>query len=227
MHVLLLRLAGPMQSWGVQSRFTVRETGKEPSKSGVIGLLCASLGRSRGEDISDLSSLRMGVRVDQEGTVAKDFHTASNILKADTTKGIKETEVSTRYYLEDAKFLVGLEGEDLTLLKDLANALKQPRWPQYLGRKSFVPGEPIWLKDGIRENTSLVEELKGYPWIGSCYIDDPPETLRVIVEDTSGAEVRPDQPRSFSERRFAPRHTKTIFTACPAEKKEYLCTSHD
>ena len=43
MSVLLLRLAGPMQAWGTQSRFTVRDTGLEPSKSGVIGLLCAAL----------------------------------------------------------------------------------------------------------------------------------------------------------------------------------------
>ena len=39
MSILLLRLAGPMQSWGTQSRFLVRDTGMEPSKSGVIGLL--------------------------------------------------------------------------------------------------------------------------------------------------------------------------------------------
>ncbi len=45
MSTLLLRLAGPMQSWGVQSRFTIRGTGLEPSKSGVIGLVCAALGR--------------------------------------------------------------------------------------------------------------------------------------------------------------------------------------
>ena len=53
MSVLLLRLAGPMQSWGVESRFTVRDTGLEPSKSGVVGLLCAALGRRRDADIAD------------------------------------------------------------------------------------------------------------------------------------------------------------------------------
>ncbi len=47
MSVLLLRLAGPLQSWGTQSRFRVRDTGREPSKSGVIGLLCTALGRPR------------------------------------------------------------------------------------------------------------------------------------------------------------------------------------
>ena len=37
MSTLLLRLAGPMQSWGTDSKFDVRRTGREPSKSGVIG----------------------------------------------------------------------------------------------------------------------------------------------------------------------------------------------
>ena len=47
MSVLLMRLAGPMQSWGTRSRFSNRDTGLEPSRSGVIGLLCAALGRPR------------------------------------------------------------------------------------------------------------------------------------------------------------------------------------
>jgi CRISPR system Cascade subunit CasD len=47
MSVLLLRLSAPMQAWGIQSRFGVRDSTREPSKSGVIGLLAASQGRSR------------------------------------------------------------------------------------------------------------------------------------------------------------------------------------
>ena len=81
-HTLLFRLAGPMQSWGVQSRFTVRDTGLEPSKSGVIGLVCAALGRARNQPVDDLAALRMGVRVDREGKLAKDYHTALDVIKA-------------------------------------------------------------------------------------------------------------------------------------------------
>ena len=44
MSVLLVRLAGPMQSWGSQSRFSHRDTEREPTKSGVVGLLSAALG---------------------------------------------------------------------------------------------------------------------------------------------------------------------------------------
>ena len=44
--MLLLSLSGPLQSWGDSSRFTVRNTGREPSKSGVLGLAASALGLS-------------------------------------------------------------------------------------------------------------------------------------------------------------------------------------
>jgi CRISPR-associated protein Cas5/CasD subtype I-E len=136
MSVLLLRLTGPMQSWGIQSRFTVRDTGLEPSKSGVIGLLCAALGRPRHESVADLAALHMGVRVDREGRMACDYHTARDVLRADTKSGRQETVVSYRYYLADADFLVALDGNH-DLLGTLHAAVEAPKWPLYLGRKSF------------------------------------------------------------------------------------------
>jgi CRISPR system Cascade subunit CasD len=223
MNTLLLRLAGPMQSWGVQSRFTVRDTGLEPSKSGVVGLLCAALGRPRREPVDDVAGLVMGVRVDQEGVMARDYHTAMNIL---TSSGkLKVTEPSNRYYLADARFLVGLEGDDLDLLKGLHDALRDPHWPLYLGRKAFVPSEPVWLQDGLRPQESLRGALETYPWLGPAW-KKPEEQLRVVLEDPDGAQVRPDQPISLSERRFAPRHVATTFIPAPPQRKENTpCTS--
>lgn len=223
MSVLLLRLSGPMQSWGVQSRFSVRDTGLEPSKSGVIGLLCAALGRRRDESVSDLAGLKMGVRVDQEGTLASDFHTAQNVLKAGG--GLKDTEVSRRYYLADARFLVGLEGDDLSLLTGLHAALRNPHWPLYLGRKAFVPGESVWLQDGLRADEFLVNALRSYPWLGNDR-QSRPEQVRLVLEDPHGPEMRPDVPLSFAERRFAPRWVRTLFIPGPPLKEE-PCISHD
>ena len=75
MAVLLLKLAGPLQSWGSASRFTDRGTQHEPTKSGVVGLLAAALGRRRTASVDDLASLRFGVRIDQPGTLQDDFQT--------------------------------------------------------------------------------------------------------------------------------------------------------
>ena len=72
MSVMLMRLAGPMQSWGIRSRFSNRDTGLEPSRSGVTGLLCAALGRSREEPLDDFLPLKMAVRVDREGRLMRE-----------------------------------------------------------------------------------------------------------------------------------------------------------
>jgi CRISPR system Cascade subunit CasD len=226
MSVLLLRLSGPMQSWGVQSRFTVRDTGLEPSKSGVVGLLCAALGRGRNEPLQDLAACKMGVRVDQEGRVARDYHTAGkgDIIKASGKVETKNLVVSTRYYLADARFLVGLEGTQADLLARVHAAVRDPHWPLYLGRKAFVPGEPVWLRDGLRLDEDLPEALEHYPWLG-WDPDKRPDQVRMVLEDAGGSEVRPDQPISFVERRFAPRRIRTHFMPAPPLREEARCTS--
>jgi len=232
MSTLLLRLAGPMQSWGVQSRFTNRDTGLEPSKSGVIGLLCAALGRPRHADVKDLSDLYMGVRVDREGILKMDFHTAGGshrqgekygVAKADGGK--PDTVVSQRYYLADADFLVGLEGEDQELLQKLDAALRLPVWPLYLGRKAFVPGCPAPLGP-VR--LSLEESLRSYPWLARTprekahmlrQVEEKNFNLRLVLDADFGstAEVRPDVPISFAERRFTLRYVKTDLVPLTSE----------
>ncbi|GER79722.1 MAG: type I-E CRISPR-associated protein Cas5/CasD [Anaerolineales bacterium] len=224
MNTLLIRLSAPMQSWGTQSRFTVRDTGLEPSKSGVLGLLCAALGIDREDDgsLQPLASLRMGVRVDREGLLKVDYHTAKNVRMANGKT--KDTEVSNRYYLADAVFLVGLESEDLALLEKIQSALGKPVWALFFGRKAFVPSESIVLTDGsglpvgLRKGESLEQSLKGYPTL--CPSEK--EKLRVVLEDTDGAIVRTDQPLSFSRerRKFAPRRVTVAFFDVPESTKE-------
>lgn len=217
MSTLLLCLAGPMQSWGVQSRFAVRDTGREPSKSGVIGLLCAALGRPRQAPIADLAALRMGVRADRPGRLAWDFHTAQNVLKAGG--GIKDTEPSTRYYLADAVFLVGLEGPP-QMLQELQAALRQPVWPLYLGRKAFVPSAPIWLKNGLLGTAGLEDALRSYPRLATPDGEALEQPLQLVLDDPAGPEVRPDLPVSFAGRTFLPRRVRTLWIAAPGGQGE-------
>jgi CRISPR system Cascade subunit CasD len=216
MTTLLMNFAAPMQSWGTRSRFTHRDTGREPSKSGVIGLLCAALGRPRAEPLHDLAALRLGVRVDQEGDVRRDFHTAGQGGIWKVSGGVKkDIVVSDRYYLSDARFLVGLEG-DPALLEELDAALRAPAWFLFFGRKSFMPAERVWLDDGLVE-APLMDALREYRWLGS---GKPPARLRVVVDDPVGSLTANDLPLSFDPPRFLPRRVSQNYIDNPAAQSE-------
>jgi CRISPR system Cascade subunit CasD len=209
MPTLLLRLVGPMQSWGSTSRFDQRDTGKEPTKSGVIGLLAAAMGidRANWPDLKPLTTLKMGVRHDQPGVLRKDYQTAGcadsdTIIKADG-KPSKDGVVSVRYYLADSSFLVGLECENRDVLEIAHHAIRNPQWVLGLGRKSYLPAEPIYLEDGIRD-MPLRKAFSAYPYLGR---DTPPESLLISIESEDGTgRMAMDQPlSSFAERRFGSR----------------------
>ena len=226
MSVLLLRLAGPMQAWGTQSRFSVRDTGLEPSKSGVLGLLCAALGKPRDESVrppretpslAELASLRMAVRIDRPGTMEADYHTAMDVLIAASPPGweprLKGCEPSTRYYLADAEFLVALEGET-RLLRRLDAALADPVWTLYLGRKSFAPSVPVRIPGGPLQNADLLIAVKSRPWWRRNGREKPGGPLRIVMEsdESTGGDVRNDVPLNFISRRrsFSVRRVRDV-----------------
>lgn len=221
MATLLLRLEGPMQSWGTSSRFSVRDAGSEPSKSGAVGLLCAALGKPRHETATDagrwpalaaLARLRMGVRLDRPGHVERDFQTAGGAHLRGDRYGVAKANrmaptpvTSQRYYLADAAFLVGMEGEDRDLLASLHAALARPTWPLYLGRKSYVPSAAAYLPDGLID-APLCEALESYPPLTRR--PSTHELVRVVLEVTDArpdGEDRLDVPISFDRRMFAAR----------------------
>lgn len=207
MPTLLLRLAGPMQAWGTTSRFDERDTGKEPSKSGVIGLLAAALGidRAAWEPLRPLCQLRMGVRHDRSGLPRRDYQTAQRIIKADGS-GHHETAVTQRHYLADAAFLVGLEGNDRTLLDHAHGALANPVWPLALGRKSYVPSESVWMPEAVVD-VGLREALLRWPRIAMPQRGQDPHRWVLSLESESGEGLmKMDQPlSSFATRRFGRR----------------------
>ncbi len=172
-NTLFLRLAGPMQSWGTSSRFQLRRTDAYPSKSGVLGLLLCAMGVRREETeevLPPLTTLRMGVRVDRAGTLDWDYHTAGariGIRRADgkikrtASTGEYETLVSRRQYLYDASFLVALLGAPETI-SACVQALSDPVWPVFLGRKCCVPAEPVFAGTGA--HATLTDALSSVPW---------------------------------------------------------------
>ena len=210
MSTLLLRLAGPMQSWGTESKFDIRKTEREPSKSGVVGLLAAALGRKRNEPVDDLARLRFGVRVDREGILQKDFHMA---------RGEKASYVTNRYYLADAIFLVGVESDDADFLNRLHEALNHPAFPLYLGRRSCPATLPLTL--GIRKEGLRVALIGEPPLANLKKPNGMPARCRLVMDDDGCAHTGRlhDVPMSFDpeNRRYGWRavHIETVAVGVP------------
>ncbi|SFP52321.1 CRISPR system Cascade subunit CasD [Amycolatopsis arida] len=199
MSVLVLRLAAPLQSWGTSSRFSRRGTDREPSKSGIVGLLAAAMGRKRTDSIEDLAALRVGVRVDQPGRVERDFQTARPLDGP-------PLPLSYRFYLADAVFLAAVEGDD-GVVEELRDAIRRPVFPLYLGRRSCPPAGPLWVElrsGGVRD------ALESVPWQASKRVREehgaPTVDLDVVVD------CPPDDPRAILVRdepvSFDPRHRR-------------------
>lgn len=133
-----------------------------------------------------LTTLRFGVRADKEGVLLKDFHTVQ-------VTGEKHPEVSYRYYLSDAVFLVALGSDDKSLLESIASALQNPVYPLYLGRKSCSPTLPIVL--GVKDE-DILTALKTEPYL---YKNSHRKSVRISYEVTSGGAMVQDIPLSFSQ----------------------------
>ncbi|GAB3160138.1 type I-E CRISPR-associated protein Cas5/CasD [Micromonospora sonneratiae] len=164
MNGLLIRLAGPMQSWGDHSTFSERDTRPHPTRSALIGMIAAALGRGRDQPFHyksadeqadvDLPALSFTIRVDRPGTPMQDFHTvggglprARTVMTAEGKRRAPGTEtiVSRRQYLADAVFTVAVTGPEATIAV-VAEALAQPVWAPYLGRRSCPAEVPLLLR---------------------------------------------------------------------------------
>lgn len=220
-NTLLLRLEGPMQSWGTGSRLQIRRTDPWPSKSGVLGILLCAQGVPReksAEVLRPLVELTMGVRVDSAGDMGWDYHTAGakyGIRRADG-KGVKftattdklETLLSRRQYLFDASFLVALQGDPQTI-RTCAESIQNPVWTPFLGRKCCVPTRPIYEDSG--EFASLLRALASVPararFGQACGAQERPVILEHPAGSPPPAEARLvyDVPRGFGYYNHAPR----------------------
>lgn len=230
MSVLLMQFAGPLQSWGASSRFARRTTEPAPTKSAVIGLLAAALGRARTDDLTDLVALRFGARIDQPGTVLRDFHTAHRFV------GGGAMPVSERFYLADAVFVAGVEGER-ELIEELDRAVRAPVFPPYLGRRSCPPARPVDL--GVFHELTLGNALDREPWRAARWHQrrrGRESSIRLEVREDAVADDGPvdtvrDQPVSFDplHRRYALRGVsqRWVTVPNPAHRAPATVPDHD
>lgn len=242
MAVLALKLAAPMQSWGCSSRFSRRGTRDEPTKSGVVGLLAAAQGRRRSDPVEDLAALRLAVRIDQPGTLMRDFQTARSL------DGTRTMPLSHRYYLADAVFTVFVEG-DVELLTGLHEAVCDPVHPLYLGRRSCPPlerpslglvatGQPATAPADAPPADALLQAVAALPWKASDWWrrTRPAQVVLDVVRDAAageaGEQVR-DEPLSFDPQlrrygwRTVVRSTVTVTNDTPTPGGRTAQLAHD
>jgi CRISPR system Cascade subunit CasD len=184
-------------------------------------MLAAALGRERDADLSDLTQLGFGVRIDQPGEFLQDFHTAHSFDS-------KQAFISYRHYLCDAVFIVGLESDDKVLLSRIEEALRHPRFPLYLGRRACPPAGQLVLS---LEELPLEEALRQVPWQAAKWYqrklrrEKKPE-LDLIIDapfGTQGSFTRRDLPLSFDpeHRRYGFRSLCASINAIPVKNPQW------
>jgi len=213
--ILALYLDAPLQSWGCGSKFDRRTSLGHPTRSGVLGMICAALGVDRAdiEGLRRLGDLTMTVLCFGGGARLVDFHTVGagydrktekqNIVRTAEGK-VGKTVVTRREYLQDARFGVIIRGGE-GLIEEIASALFDPKWGIWLGRKSCVPASLICR--GTFDSEAAAEEHL-------CAIDASrfnyregtrPRKYTETATFEDGTDTIMDRPLDFSKRKFGPR----------------------
>lgn len=206
---LALYFDAPLQSWGYASKFDRRTTLAHPTRSGVIGLLCAALGVDRAdtEGLRRLDALTVNVYAFKMGSRLTDYHTVGGGYdpKTESQKicrrasgGTGDTVQTWREYLESARFGVVISG-NAALVAEMAAAVQNPKWGVWLGRKACVPASRLF--EGVFGN----EDDARAALCKAAKAEGVVRTVREAATFEAGNDTVMDRPLDFAERRFAPR----------------------
>ena len=155
---LLLRLYGPLASWGEIAVGESRHSAVHPSRSALLGLLGAALGIERHDESGQralVNGYRFGIRLECVGSPLRDYHTIQvgvpprkfqfRSRRQELAADKVDTILSAREYRCDSLALVAVEalpGAPVDLDR-LTQALRQPLFSLYLGRKSCPLALPL------------------------------------------------------------------------------------
>lgn len=185
---LVFRLYGPLAAWGDVAVGEIRPIMTHPTKSALVGLLGASLGirRDNAETISKMSgSYGFAVASEGRGTRLRDFHTVQSApdkkeklygsgyrmnRQRELSIPAKElwTSLTYRDYLCDVIYTVAVWIKSAAnapfSLDELKNALREPIFVPYLGRKSCVLSRPMEPQIAVAKSPMLA--LKNVSFYG-------------------------------------------------------------
>lgn len=184
----------------MRSLFQRRPAGTAPTKSAICGMVCAALGVEKQSEeekavIREFNSVLMSSfspchREKAHGCILRDFHTVQNTRAAKDKQAKQNTVVTEREYWLDRKFIVLLESANKTFLEQVAEALRNPKWGIWFGRKCCIPAEPLIQED-------IVSAAEARDRIFPDVDHDKLEIYSELEEFDSSAELWNDAPVSF------------------------------
>ncbi len=171
-HMVMV-LDAAYQSWGENSRFMERTTGSIPSKSALIGMMCAAMGidRSMVEIQYSLATNKFDiVGIANRARLYRDYHTIGggydpkknpgDVIMTANGKISGEAAITHRYYLCDAKFVAIVTG-NVEVLKIIGSALKHPVWGPWAGRKC-CPFSDVIFRGVFETYDDAMKYVEGY-----------------------------------------------------------------
>ena len=193
MQFLVFQLQAAMAAWGDVAVGEYRSSRDHPGESALIGLLGAALGVRREHEAAHAAlrdGYRFAVGVVATGQLLRDYHTAQvpgrTALKGRPHHTRRDelalpqhelhTILSTRDYRQNVACAVAVQAlpDAPHTLVALAQALREPRFVLYLGRKCCPPAAP--LAPQVTDAESAHAAITAY-----LAATDPPTTLRSLA----------------------------------------------
>lgn len=163
MNYIKLTLSSILQYYADYNSIALRTTYNSsitPTKSAVIGLIASAMGLPRkSEQLTDLYNvLTTKYKIISSGQLFEDFQTIKPLKSqryymnkfynrnqfSTVGGGIRDGQlIKNIQYLQDSEFEVYIGCKDDDLLRKIFDAIKNPEYALYFGKRSCVPNKPI------------------------------------------------------------------------------------
>lgn len=163
MNYIKLTLSGVLQYYADNNSIALRTTYNSsiaPTKSAVIGLIASALGLPRkSEQLTSLyNALTAKYKIISSGQLFEDFQTIKPLKSQShymnkfysrnqfntVGGGVRDGQlIKNIQYLQDSEFEVYIGSNNDDLLRKIFEAIKNPEYALYFGKRSCVPNKPI------------------------------------------------------------------------------------
>ena len=192
---LVFLLSAPLASFGGFSGHERRGSGTFPLRSAILGLIGAALGIDRVDKVAQAQLRKYSVAVQplKNSEPLRDYHTVQTVptpkVKQPGTRKIAleqggrelNTIITLRDYRCDVLIGVAIWGSGAWQLEQVADCLRRPAFPLYLGRKSCPLALPVNPAIIVAEEPVEALSQVEIPEILSCENQSLPDRTQMTV----------------------------------------------